>query len=125
MDERYWPLPLKSGPYSDRVISVDDNIYHLNLDYLILAHELIQSGKQQQAMVSLGLTPEAVNILAKMPIDQLKVLARSDVLSFAPRFPVSSWPSFLRNEAVGTDPFEQRARRLRMVLGKSGHKHDS
>ena len=41
---------------------MDENIYNLNLDYLILAHELIQSGRIQQAMVSLGLTPEAVNI---------------------------------------------------------------
>jgi hypothetical protein len=104
---------------------MDDNIYHLNLDYLILAHELIQSGRQQQAMVSLGLTPEAVSILAQMPVDQLKALARSDVLSFVPRFPVSAWRTFLRNEAVGGDAMEQRARRLRLVLGKSGVKYDS
>jgi len=104
---------------------MDDNIYHLNLDYLILAHELIQSGRQQQAMVSLGLTPEAVSILAEMPVDQLKALARSDVLSFAPRFPASAWRTFLHNEAVGGEAMEQRARRLRLVLGKSGVKYDS
>jgi hypothetical protein len=97
---------------------MDNNIYNLNLDYLILAHELIQSGRNQQAMVSLGLTPEAVNILSTMPVDQLKALARSDVLSFAPRFPVNSWPTFLRNDPVGNEPIEQRARRLRMFVGK-------
>lgn len=101
---------------------MDDNIYNLNLDYLILAHELIQSGRKQQAMVSLGLSPEAVTILSEIQIDQLKALARSDVLSFAPRFPVSSWPTFLRNEPVGNEPFEQRARRLRMFMGKPGTK---
>lgn len=101
---------------------MDDNIYNLNLDYLILAHALIQSGRKQQAMVSLGLTPEAVNILSELPTDQLKALARTDVLSFAPRFPVSSWPIFLRNEPVGNEPFEQRARRLRMFIGKPGLK---
>lgn len=99
---------------------MDENIYNLNLDYLILAHELIQSGRKQQAMVSLGLTPEAVTILAKMPVDQLKVLARSDVLSFAPRFPVNSWRTFLRNEPMVSEPFEQRALRLRMFLSKPG-----
>jgi flagellar transcriptional activator FlhD len=99
---------------------MDENIYNLNLDYLILAHELIQSGRKQQAMVRLGLTPEAVTILAKMPVDQLKVLARSDVLSFAPRFPVNSWRTFLRNEPTVSEPFEQRALRMRMFLSKPG-----
>ena len=122
MEKRYWPLQIKSGPSSDWVSAMDDNIFNLNLDYLILAHELIQSGRSQQAMVSLGLTPEAVKILSTMPVAQLKALARSDVLSFAPRFPVSSWPAFLRNEPVGNEPFEQRARRLRMFLGKPGIK---
>jgi flagellar transcriptional activator FlhD len=99
---------------------MDENIYNLNLDYLILAHELIQSGRKQQAMVSLGLTSEAVTILAKMPVDQLKVLARSDVLSFAPRFSVHSWRTFLRNEPMVSEPFEQHALRLRMLLSKPG-----
>ena len=62
MEKRYWSLQIKSGQCSDWVSAMDDNIYNLNLDYLILAHELIQSGRIQQAMVSLGLTPEAVNI---------------------------------------------------------------
>lgn len=115
-------MPIKSGQCSDWVSAMDDNIYNLNLDYLILARELIQSGRNQQAMVSLGLTPEAVNMLSTMPVDQLKALARSDVLSFAPRFPVSSWPTFLHNEPVGNEPFEQQARRLRMFLGKPGSK---
>ncbi len=122
MVERYWPLPIKSGQCSNWVSAMNNNIYNLNLDYLILAHELIQSGRTQQAMVSLGLTPEAVNILSKMPVDQLKALARSDVLNFAPRFPVSSWPTFLGNEPVGNEHFEQGARRLRMFLGKPGSK---
>ena len=65
---------------------------------------------------------EEPNILSTMPVAQLKALARSDVLSFAPRFPVSSWPTFLRNEPVGSEPLEQRARRLRMFLGKPGIK---
>lgn len=99
---------------------MDENIYNLNLDYLILAHALIQSGRKQHAMVSLGLTPEAVTILAKMPVDQLKMLARSDLLSFAPRFHVNSWRTFLRNEPTVSEPFEQRALRLRMFLSKSG-----
>lgn len=98
---------------------MDENIYNLNLDYLNLAHELIQTGRKQQAMVSSGLTPEAVTILAKMPVDQLTALARSDVLSFAPRFPVSSWrTTFLRNEPMASEPFEQRALRLRMFVSR-------
>ncbi len=98
---------------------MDTNIYHLNLDYLVVAHELIQSGQAQKAMVSLGLTPEAVSILAKLPVTQLKELARSDVLCFAPRFPACAWGKFLRNESLGNDLNEHEALKLRLVLGKS------
>lgn len=98
---------------------MDTNIYHLNLDYLILAHELIQSDQAQKAMVCLGLTPEAVSILANMPVTQLKKLARSDVLCFAPRFSAYAWGQFLRNETLGNDLNEQQALKLRLVLGKS------
>ncbi len=98
---------------------MDINIYHLNLDYLILAHELIQSGQAQKAMVSLGVTQEAASILANMPVTQLKELARSDVLCFAPRFSACAWGKFLRNESLANDLNEREALKLRLVLGKS------
>jgi hypothetical protein len=103
-------------------VLMDSEIFRMNLHYLILAHEMIHSGREQQAMLTLGLTPEAVNILSRTPVEQLKELASGHVLYFAPRFPASCWRTFLRNEDKGQDTREQKARRLRMFVAKLGAK---
>jgi len=100
------------------VVMMDENIYNLNLDYLILAHELVQAGFHQQAMVSMGLTAEAIELISTLPVNQVKKLARSDVLSFAPRFPASFWKAFLQNESIGHKPEENAVRQLRVLLAK-------
>jgi len=97
---------------------IDENLYNLNLDYLILAHELVQAGSHQHAMISLGLTTEAISLLTTLPVNQIKKLARSDVLSFAPRFPASQWAAFLQKQPVGYQPEENAIRQLRLLLAK-------
>jgi hypothetical protein len=100
--------------------TIDKNIYALNLDYLVLAHELIFAGQPQQAMTRLGLSPDAVSLLANMRIDQLTLIAESDILTFAPRFHASYWSNFLNNDFLGTDMNEQRARRLHSIICNAG-----
>ena len=71
---------------------MDENLYKLNLDYLIVAQSLIFSDSEQKAMFCLGLTTEAVSLLRKMPLAQLKSLARSDCLTFVPV--ICPWRTF-------------------------------
>lgn len=118
MAVKYWRWPIKSEPCSNGVMLMDGNIYNLNLDYLIVAHELILTGNHEQALLCLGLTMDAVNLLKNLPIAELKKLARSDVFSFAPRFPASQWAAFLSNEPIGNQPGEQSVRHLRILLAK-------
>ncbi len=74
---------------------MDENLYKLNLDYLIVAQSLILSESEQKAMFCLGLTADAVSLLRKMPLERLKSLARSDCLTFIPRFNSHKWSEFL------------------------------
>lgn len=94
---------------------MDENLYNLNLDYLILAHEMIQSGQEQKAMFSLGLSSEAVSILRELPAKQLKEIAGSEYICFTPRFNVGNWRKFL-TENPSNESQEDRARRLLMFL---------
>ena len=94
---------------------MDDNLYNLNLDYLITAKELILSGNEQKALFCLGLTPEATAFIRSMSIKQFKQLARSDYLKFAPRFNPNQWEEFLQS-ANADDSAESRASELLMFL---------
>jgi hypothetical protein len=98
------------------------SIYDLNMDYLILAHELINSGQEQEAMVCLGLTPEYVALLYKLPIQKLRELARSDVLRFAPRFTVDRKSTDLIAKYWDIDRSEQHARELRSIVSRQGNR---
>lgn len=86
---------------------MDENIYNLHLDYLILAHEMVLAGLEQKAMFSLGLTPEAVAILKKMPSNKLKEIARSEFVSFVPRFNAGNWSKYLENGNTSEDKSHQ------------------
>ncbi|MEQ1531712.1 MAG: transcriptional regulator, partial [Methylococcales bacterium] len=59
-----------------------------------------------------------VKLLSTLPVNQLKRLAHSDVLSFAPRFPASHWAAFLLKEPVCHQPEENAIRQLRLMLAK-------
>ncbi|WP_347988600.1 flagellar transcriptional regulator FlhD [Methylomonas sp. AM2-LC] len=82
---------------------MDEDIYNLHLDYLILAQKLVLAGMEHKAMFSLGLTQEAVAILKKLPSYQLKNIARKEILSFTPRFSAANWSSYLHNEKIAPD----------------------
>lgn len=101
---------------------MDENLYNLNLDYLIAAKELILSGNEQKAMFCLGLTPEAISLLRKMSIKQFKQLARSDYLKFTPRFNPNHWEEFLQTGNSDSDCAESRANELLMFLPCTGSK---
>lgn len=103
---------------------MDENLYKLNLDYLIVAQSLIFSGSEQKAMFCLGLTTEAVSLLRKMPLAQLKSLARSDCLTFAPRFNPHKWSKFLTVEK-NEDPNALDARTIDLLMLLPSHPPES
>lgn len=103
---------------------MDENLYKLNLDYLIVAQSLIFSESEQKAMFCLGLTADAVSLLRKMPLERLKSLARSDCLTFVPRFNSHKWSEFLNTpKAEVPDVLDARAIDLLMLL--SAHPPES
>jgi hypothetical protein len=82
---------------------MDEDIYNLNLDYLILAQALVLAGMEQKAIFSLGLTQDAIAILKKIPAHQLKHIARKEIVSFTPRFNAANWSNYLHHENVVSD----------------------
>ncbi|OQW67944.1 MAG: transcriptional regulator [Proteobacteria bacterium ST_bin11] len=99
---------------------MDENLYNLNLEYLIVAQTLILSASEQKAMFCLGLTPEAVSLLRTMPLTQLKIVARSEHLTFIPRFNPHKWGEFLQIEKRESETSDKRARDLLMFLPSYG-----
>ena len=95
---------------------MEENLYNLNIEYLIVAQQLILSGGDQKAMFCLGLSSEAVSNLKIMSIRQLKQLARSKYMLFTPRFNQCNWEEFLRNEQLETILPEEIALDLLMFL---------
>ena len=95
---------------------MDENLYNLNIEYLIVAQQLILSGGDQKAMFCLGLSPEAVSNLKIMSIKQLKQLARSKYMLFTPRFNQCNWEEFLQSEESDSVSSEEIARDLLMFL---------
>ncbi len=96
---------------------MDENLYKLNLDYLIVAQSLIFSESEQKAMFCLGLTSDAVSLLRKMPLEQMKILARSDCLTFIPRFNPHKWSAFLNlQKTEASDVLDARAIELLMLM---------
>jgi len=95
---------------------MDENLYNLNLEYLIVAQALILSENEQKAMFCLGLSPEAVSLLRTMPLAKLKMLARSEYLTFIPRFNPHKWAEFLHTERSEPATSDKRARDLLMFL---------
>lgn len=101
---------------------MEDSLYHLQLDYLLLAREMVLSGQEEQAMFSLGLTPEAVGILKKLHVQQIREIARRECLAFTPRFNASFWGRYLQvDQSVHEgDTCDSQARDLLILLTGSG-----
>lgn len=102
---------------------MNENLYNLNLEYLIVAQTLILSESEQKAMFCLGLTPDAVSLLRTMPLAQLKTLARSELLTFIPRFNSHKWGEFLQPDKSELETYDRRARDLLMILPYHGGGH--
>jgi hypothetical protein len=101
---------------------MEDSLYHLQLDYLLLAREMVLSGQEEQAMFSLGLTPEAVSILKKLQVQQIREIAQRECMAFTPRFNASYWSRYLQADqsAHEGDACDSQARDLLILLTGSG-----
>ncbi|MCK9608922.1 MAG: flagellar transcriptional regulator FlhD [Methylomonas sp.] len=99
---------------------MDDNLYNLNLDYLLVAKEMIATGDAHKAQFYLGLPAEAIEILRNMTTKQMKALAGSDYLKFCPRFNPSHWREFMETQTFASESPEHRAKELLMILAQDG-----
>ncbi|WP_445368190.1 flagellar transcriptional regulator FlhD [Methylomonas sp. BW4-1] len=95
---------------------MNENLYNLNLDYLLVAKELIAAGEDHKAVFYLGLPPDAITILRQMSIKRIRELARSDCLRFVPRINTNHWAEFMATQSVNADSSDQRAKALMMLL---------
>lgn len=102
---------------------MEESLYQLQLDYLMLAREMVLGGQEQKAMFSLGLTPEAVGILKKLPAQKIREIAQRECLAFTPRFNASYWSSYLLSEQPADDKqaCDYQARDLLMLITVSGN----
>lgn len=83
---------------------MDRDIHHLVFHYLLKARELAISGQEHKAVLQLGLSPEALSLLKRMPIAKLEELAQSNVTCFALRFPSQFWKDWGQENATGPMP---------------------
>jgi len=77
---------------------MDRDICHLIHLYLLKARELAVSGQEHKAILQLGLCPEAVSVLKRLPMAKLKELAHSNVTCFAVRFPSQFWKDLAQED---------------------------
>jgi len=99
---------------------MDNDLYNLNLDYLLVAKGMIAAGDAYKAQFYLGLPTDAIEILRNMPIKQMKALAGSDYLKFSPRINPSHWREFIEIQTFATDSPEHRAKELLSILAQDG-----
>ncbi|WP_445368863.1 flagellar transcriptional regulator FlhD [Methylomonas sp. BW4-1] len=102
---------------------MEESLYQLQLDYLMLAREMVLGGQEQKAMFSLGLTPEAVAILKKLPAQKVREIAQRECVAFTPRFNASYWSCYLLSEQPADDKLacEYQARDLLILITGSGN----
>ena len=71
--------------------SLNDDLYDLNLAYLMAARDICAAEDPIAARVRLGLRSEVSKRLARLSVAELKAIARAGVLCFEPRFPACFW----------------------------------
>lgn len=79
---------------------MDRDIHHLVFHYLLKARELAISGQEHKAILQLGLSPEALPLLKRLPIAKLEELAQANVTCFAIRFPSQFWKDLAQEDAA-------------------------
>lgn len=78
---------------------MDWDIYHLTFHYLLKAQKLVVSGQEHKAILQLGLNPEAIPVLKRLPTAKLEELAKSNTSCFAIRFPAQFWKDLGQEDA--------------------------
>jgi len=70
---------------------MDRDMAQLFLLYLLKARELAIAGQEHRAQVQLGMCPEALATLKRLPLIKLAELAQSDSMAFSLRTPPQFW----------------------------------
>ena len=78
---------------------MDRDIYHLTFYYLLKAQKLAIAGQEHKAILQLGLCPEAIPVLKRLPTAKLEELAKSNAACFAIRFPAQFWKDLAQEDA--------------------------
>lgn len=96
------------------MMSVDPDLYELNLTYLFKAREMALAGESHKASVILGISPDSVNRLSELSIEKIRTLAKSGVLCFQSRLPDKFWKD------LHTSGFDEELTMARILLMISG-----
>jgi hypothetical protein len=79
-------------------MSVDLDLYELNLFYLLKARDMALKGKSQKASLVMGISQDNVNRLPELSFEKIRILARSGVLCYSSRLPDKFWKEFQNTE---------------------------
>ena len=79
---------------------MDRDICNLIFLYLLKARELVVSGQEHRARIQLGVSPEAIPVLKRLPMAKLAELAQSDSTCFAMRAPPQFWKDLAQEDAA-------------------------
>ena len=74
--------------------AADQDIFDLNLSWLLKARELARLS-QETALVVLGIDPAMAQRIAGLSLRELNVIAHTGVMLFHPRFPTKFWEELL------------------------------
>lgn len=99
------------------MMSVDPDLYELNLTYLLKAREMALMGESYKASLILGISQDSVNRLSELSIEKIRTLAKSGVLCFQSRLPDKFWKD-LHNSS-----FDEELTMARILLMISGGNH--
>jgi len=82
------PDPAKQIPEPEHAVSED--VFRLNLSYLLTVRQLVASGKEAQAEIVFGLKEPLVSWLRTASAEAVAALAGSPTLVYEPRLPEPS-----------------------------------
>jgi len=111
---------LKDAPGSESLGIAD--MAQLFLLYLLKARELAIAGQEHRAQVQLGVGPEALAALKRMPMVRLAELARSDSMAFTLRTPPQFWKEL--GQETRSEALEEALMAHRLAFCILGEGHD-
>lgn len=101
-------------------MSLDVDLYELNLFYLLKAREMALKGRSQTASLVMGISQDNVNRLPGLSFEKIRTLARSGALCYESRLPHKFWKEFEHTEM---DEELVKARVL-LLIAAEGQGHD-